>query len=100
MSRVQKTTDDARELFEETERLRGALRAVTDNLAALLKTHKRPKGRSADDRSSNDQWWEDQVVATQRAYAALAGVSFEEWRAVHPGLYSPPPGPIRLKEST
>ena len=88
------------DLIRENERLRGSLRHVTDRYAALLDEGFPKRGRSADDRDSHEGWWEDSVAATQRAYATLAGEDDLSWRLAHPGLYIPPPGPVRLEPST
>ena len=91
------TDDGAQDLREENDRLRAALRVVTDDLASLLDTGKfPPRGRSRDDKDSSEGWWEDRVSHIATAYAALAGVSAEEWCATHPGLYIPPAGGIVL----
>ena len=60
------------QLAEENDRLRAALRDVTDKLAMLL------EDRSTDDKDAG--WWDDRVASVQHAYAVLAGVSFSEWR--------------------
>jgi hypothetical protein len=84
------------ELHAENERLRGALRSVTDHLAELLEAGRFPaKGRSADERDAAQGWWDDRVAAVQRGYAALAGEDYLSWVTRHPGLYISPPGPVR-----
>jgi hypothetical protein len=89
--------DDTADLHRENERLRSALRAVTDHLTDLLMTERFPrKGRSADDKDATQGWWEDRVAACQQAYAALAGEDYLSWVERHPGLYIPPPGPVQL----
>lgn len=86
-------------LAEENDMLRARLRSVTDTLASVLEHGLPAKGRSVDDREAYEVWIEDAVARIQGAYAALAGMSLIEWRAAHPGLYSPPPGPIVAPET-
>lgn len=88
------------DLFQEKERLRAALRVVTDNLALLLEAGRFPaKGRSQDDKDSTEGWWEDHVASVRQAYSVLAGLEeVGPWEDAHPGLYIPPPGPITLDE--
>jgi hypothetical protein len=88
------------ELYEQIDRLRAALRSSNDLLAHVMEHGLPKKGRSRNDKDSADAWWEDSTRAVQDGYAALAGVSHGEWVSAHVGWYVPPPGEIKMPEST
>ena len=59
-------------LREAVDTLAANLRVVSDLLEGLLEDGKFPaRGRTADDRESHDQWWEDRFEAVRRAREAL-----------------------------
>lgn len=59
-------------LRDTVDTLAANLTAVADLLEGLLEDGKFPaRGRSADDKESHDQWWEDRHVAVAKAREAL-----------------------------
>lgn len=88
--------EERREAQAEIDWLRAALRLVADRYADLLEKGFPKSSRSNDDQDAHLGWNDDNLAAVQGAYAALAGVSLEEWRSVHPGLFVPSPGEVRL----
>lgn len=66
--------------LEQIDRLRAELVTMTDLFSMLLKDGFPKKGRSDDDRESYVEWWEMRSLAIEIARAAVAGMSYEEFR--------------------